>query len=224
MTEYQKIYKVMRDNIWTSIEVFNNVHTRLGGLHTIMNSSGSVGNLWWCKQNAIPDLIKHCTTKLLLPLPEVLCQCWQEGAVPQDTRDAKIITIYKTMRAIIYNNNNYRGISLRSIVGKIFARVILIRLQKLAERIHPESQSGFRAERSTIIHDLLPSIVTREVQRTAYALVHLVPIYNIIFYGWCSWGLVCVGRGRLGVYRLAVVPPLWRLGMYDEIYICCMCI
>ena len=40
MTEYHKIYKVMRDNIWASIEMFNNVHPRLGGLHTIMNSSG----------------------------------------------------------------------------------------------------------------------------------------------------------------------------------------
>ena len=95
MTEYQNIYKVMRDNIWASIEVFNNVHPRLGGLHTIMNSSGSIDNLWWCRQNAIPDLIKHCKTKLLLPLHEVLCQCWQEGAVPQDMRDSNIITIYR---------------------------------------------------------------------------------------------------------------------------------
>ena len=45
--------------------------------------------------------------------------------------------------------NNYRGISLRSIVGKVFARVILIRLRKLADRIYPESQCGFRAERTT---------------------------------------------------------------------------
>ena len=37
-----------------------------------------------------PDLVKHCKTTLLLPLHEVLCQCWQEGAVPQDMRDAKI--------------------------------------------------------------------------------------------------------------------------------------
>ena len=94
MTEYHKIYKVMHDSILASIQVFNNVHPILGGLHTIMNSSGSVGNLWWCRQNAIPDLIKHCKTKLLLPLHEVLCQCWQEGAVPQDMRDSKIITIY----------------------------------------------------------------------------------------------------------------------------------
>ena len=72
----------------------------------------------------------------LLPLHEVLCQCWQEGAVPQDMRDSKIITLYKNMGER-NDCNNYRGISLLSIVGNVFARVILIRLQKLAERIYP---------------------------------------------------------------------------------------
>ena len=64
-------------------------------------------------------------------------------------RDSTIIIIYK-IKGERNDCNNYRGISLRSIVGKVFARVILIRLQKLSERIYPESQCGFRAERSTI--------------------------------------------------------------------------
>ena len=102
-----------------------------------------------CNDGIPPDLIKHCKTILLLPLHEVLCQCLQEGAVLQDMRDSKIITLYKN-KGERNDCNNYRGISLLSIVGKIFARVILIRLQKLAERIYPESQCGFRAERSTI--------------------------------------------------------------------------
>ena len=46
--------------------------------------------------------------------------------------------------------NNYRGISLLSIVGKAFARVVLNRLRVLADRIYPESQCGFRAKRSTV--------------------------------------------------------------------------
>ena len=111
MTEYHNIYKVMRDNIWASIEVFNNVHPRLGGLHTIMNSMGSVGNRWWCRQNAIPDLIKYCKTKLLLPLHEVLCQCWQEGTVPQDMRDSNIITIYKNKGEQLYTMITTTGAS-----------------------------------------------------------------------------------------------------------------
>ena len=102
-----------------------------------------------------PDLLKHCKTALLAPLHEVLCKCWQEGAVPQDMRDAKIITLYKN-KGERSDCNNYRGISLLSIVGKVYARVILGRLQKLADRIYPESQCGFRAKRSTI--DMIFSI------------------------------------------------------------------
>ena len=97
-----------------------------------------------------PDFIKHCKTTLLLSLHEVICQCWQEGAVPQDMSDSKIITLCKN-KGERNGYNNYRGISLLSIVGKVFARIILIHLQNLAERIYPESQCGFRAERSTII-------------------------------------------------------------------------
>ena len=45
--------------------------------------------------------------------------------------------------------NNYRGISLLSVVGKLLARVVLKRLHVLADRVYPESQCGFRANRST---------------------------------------------------------------------------
>ena len=92
--------------------------------------------------NIPPDLIKHCKTTLLHPLYEVLCQCWREGAVPQDMRDAKIITLYKN-KGERSDCNNYRGISLLSIIGKVYAQVLLIHLQRLAEHIYPESQCGF---------------------------------------------------------------------------------
>ena len=67
--------------------------------------------------------------------------------MPQDMRDAKIITLYKNKGE---RSNNYRGISLLSIVGKAFVRVVLNRLHLLAERVYPEAQCGFRAARSTI--------------------------------------------------------------------------
>ena len=69
--------------------------------------------------------------------------------MPQDMRDAKIVTLYKN-KGERSDCNNYRGISLLSIVGKVYARILLVRLQRLAERVYPESQCGFRAGRSTI--------------------------------------------------------------------------
>ena len=82
-------------------------------------------------------------------LHEILCQCWREGEVPHDMRDANIVTLYK-------NNgdrddcNNYRGIFLLNIVGKLFAKVVLMKLRVLAERIYTESKCGFRAKRAII--------------------------------------------------------------------------
>ena len=42
-------------------------------------------------------------------------------------RNAKIITLYKN-KGDCSDCNNYRGISLLSIVGKVFARVVLVKL------------------------------------------------------------------------------------------------
>ncbi|XP_018020632.1 uncharacterized protein LOC108676996 [Hyalella azteca] len=95
-----------------------------------------------------PEVIKSGKPALLGPLHELLCLCWREGQVPQDMRDAKIITLYKNI-GDRSDCNNYRGISLLSIVGKVFARVVLGRLQALADRVYPESQCGFRAQRGT---------------------------------------------------------------------------
>ena len=130
-----------------------------------------------------PDLVKHCKTTLLLPLHEVLCQCWQEGAVSQDMRDAKIITLYKN-KGERNDCNNYRGISLLGIVGKVFAWVILVRLQKLAERVYQESQCRFRAERSTV--DMVFSLrqiqeKCREQQMPLYvAFIDLTKAFDLV--------------------------------------------
>ena len=106
-----------------------------------------------------PDLIKACRDTLTQPLMNLLLQCWREGQVPQDMRDAKVITLYKN-KGERSDCNNYRGISLLSIVGKVFARVVLARLQTLASTVYPEAQCGFRSERSTL--DMI--FATRQIQ------------------------------------------------------------
>ena len=63
-------------------------------------------------------------------------------------RDA-IVTLYKN-KGDRGDSNNYCGISLLNIVGKLFAKVVLMKLRVLAERIYPESQCRFRAKRATI--------------------------------------------------------------------------
>uniref|UniRef100_H3ASA6 Reverse transcriptase domain-containing protein n=1 Tax=Latimeria chalumnae TaxID=7897 RepID=H3ASA6_LATCH len=95
-----------------------------------------------------PELLKAGGRKLASDIHALLCTCWEESHIPQDLKDAKIITLYKN-KGDRADYNNYRGISLLSVVGKVLARVMLKRLQVLAESVYPEIQCGFRAGRST---------------------------------------------------------------------------
>ena len=63
-------------------------------------------------------------------------------------RGCNTITLYKN-KGDRSECNNYRVILL-SIVRKVFTRLVLNRLQKLANRVYPESQCGFRLECSMI--------------------------------------------------------------------------
>jgi len=134
--------------------------------------------------DGIPAEVLQCAKPTLLPsLHQLLLQCWEEGSVPHDMRDANIITLYKN-KGDRSDCNNYRGISLLSIVGKAFARVILKRLQQLAERVYPESQCGFRAERSTI--DMIFTVrqlqeKCREQQKPLYlAFIDLTKAFDLV--------------------------------------------
>ena len=91
----------------------------------------------------------------------ILCLCWREGKVPQDMREANTVTLYKN-KGDRSDSNNYRGISLLSIVGKLFARVVLKRLQALAEKVYPESQCG-SDPRGPMCHGLLTETIAREM-------------------------------------------------------------
>ena len=75
--------------------------------------------------------------------------CLEKGALPQDFKDALIVTVYKK-KGDRSDCGNHRGISLLSIAGKILAKIILGRIQDISENVLPESQCGFRANRSTI--------------------------------------------------------------------------
>ena len=101
-------------------------------------------------KDGIPaEVLKCCKETLITELHEILCLFWSEGEVPQDMRDANVITLYKN-KGDRGDCNNYRGISLLSVVGKVFGCVVLKSLQVLAEQVYPESQCGFHANRSTV--------------------------------------------------------------------------
>ena len=97
--------------------------------------------------NILLEFILKGGLSLKTRLFTLLLKIWEAQRLPNDLKNAIIITIFKKGDRSICGN--YRGISLLSIVGKIFARILLNRLQAISEEILPESQCGFRPSRGT---------------------------------------------------------------------------
>ena len=79
-------------------------------------------------------------------LMDLVHTVWKEGKVPCDWVDAVLIPIPK--KGDLRNCDNWRGIALLDVVGKVVAQILQARLQELAEEVLPESQCGFRKARS----------------------------------------------------------------------------
>ena len=109
-------------------------------------------------------------TPLLKSLTKLLNKIWESGQVPQEFKDASIVSLFKKgMRSLC---DNYRGISLLSVAGKILARVILSRLNhQLTDLVYSESQCGFRKGRGTT--DMI--FCLRQLQEKARE--HKTPLY-----------------------------------------------
>ena len=73
----------------------------------------------------------------------------EDGLFPSDWRDGILVGLYKGKGAKS-ECRNYRPITLLSVPGKVFAHVLLARLQPLLEATRRPQQSGFVAGRSTI--------------------------------------------------------------------------
>ena len=97
------------------------------------------------KSGIVPELLLHGGVELRERVLQVMQDMWGRGGVVSDWKDAVIVPIPK--KGDLMNCDNWRGISLLDVVGKVFARIIQNRLQAIAEDILPESQCGFRRGR-----------------------------------------------------------------------------
>ncbi|KAK2153147.1 hypothetical protein NP493_2351g00012 [Ridgeia piscesae] len=70
----------------------------------------------------LTEMLKHEGDHLFSRLHQLITHAWEVGYVPQAWKDASIVTIYK--KGDRTDCENYRGISLLSIAGKIFARIL----------------------------------------------------------------------------------------------------
>jgi len=86
------------------------------------------------------------TQSLMLYTP---FKCLEDRTVPIDRKDGIIVTLYKG-KGQKSECSNYRPITLLSVPGKVFAHVILARVQTLLDKACRPQQSGFIRGRSTI--------------------------------------------------------------------------
>ncbi|BHF64978.1 hypothetical protein SprV_0200798700 [Sparganum proliferum] len=102
--------------------------------------------------DAIPaEVYKHGGPQLMDHLTAFFQEMWRQGEVPRDVKDATIVHLYeqKGNRQLC---DNHRGISPLNIAGKIFARILLNRLNNHGQwgclrgiRIDQRSEAGMRA-------------------------------------------------------------------------------
>uniref|UniRef100_A0A183T2Z8 Reverse transcriptase domain-containing protein n=1 Tax=Schistocephalus solidus TaxID=70667 RepID=A0A183T2Z8_SCHSO len=95
-----------------------------------------------------PEVYKHSGPRLMAELITLFQEMWRQGQVPQDFKDATIVHLYKRKgnRQLC---DNHRGISLLTIAGKIFARILNRLNGHLEQGLLPESQCGFHRHRGT---------------------------------------------------------------------------
>jgi Reverse transcriptase (RNA-dependent DNA polymerase) len=82
-------------------------------------------------------------------LHRVIIAVWKSGKAPPSWKAALMVPLYKNKGARD-TCGNYRGISLLSIAGKVYATILLRRVsQQLDSKLH-EAQCGFRQGRGTV--------------------------------------------------------------------------
>ena len=95
----------------------------------------------------------------LVSLYAVLCSVWNTGIIPTDCKRGLVVSLWKG-KGDRQDCKNYRGVMLLSVLGKVFARIIIDRIHHhLLEHQHPE-QSGFTPKRSTIDRILALRVLT----------------------------------------------------------------
>ena len=80
---------------------------------------------------------------------DIIPRIWDQEKMPEDFRNALIVALCKNKESKA-DRGHYRGISLLSIAGKIFAHIVLNSLIAVSEANLPEAQCGFRPGHSTV--------------------------------------------------------------------------
>ena len=106
------------------------------------------------------ELLKAGGNAALVSLHAVLCSAWITGIIPTDWKRGLVVPLLKE-KGDRHDCNNYQGVMLHSVLGKVFAWIIIDRVHHhLLEHQCPE-QSAFTPKRSTIDRILALRVLTK---------------------------------------------------------------
>jgi len=95
--------------------------------------------------NTQPELLKFADS-VIPHMTRVCNMVWQHEATPVDWKKGIIIPLPK--KGDLTDCNNWRGIALLSVPGKVFSRVLLNRMKSAVDQLLRQEQAGFRPGRS----------------------------------------------------------------------------
>ena len=96
----------------------------------------------------LPDVLKYCGGPLLDYILTLFQTVWKERCVPAEWRDALLVPVPK--KGDLSSCDNWKGISLLDVMGKLFARLLNDGLQLVVEETVSDSQCGFRTGRGCV--------------------------------------------------------------------------
>ena len=94
-----------------------------------------------------PEMLKAMGKEGVLWLSRVIKVAWERGETPADWQTGVIVPLFK--KGDKRDCSNYRGISLLSLPGKVYAKVLETRSRAMVESQIGDEQCGFRHGRST---------------------------------------------------------------------------
>ena len=115
------------------------------------------------------EVLKAAGKPMVDMLENIFNLIWNVESTPKDWSRMVVTPIHKKGDKL--NPENYRAISLLSIPGKVFCRILLDRMKAKTEEATSESQFGFRPYRGTV--DAI--FITRQILEKAKE--HNVPLH-----------------------------------------------
>ena len=160
----------------------------------------------------VGELLKYGGLGMVYLLEKLFLVIWREETVPKQWREGLIINLFK--KGDREDPGNYRGITLLSVVGKLFCKILNNRLVECLDKeglLH-EGQAGFRVNRSCIdnvytLNELVQGRIREDKQTYAFFL-DVRKAYDTVWRNGLWYKLWDMGiRGKM-----------WRVikGMYEE--------